>query len=105
MAWAMGWWRRSSTPRRRLTAWVVVVAMFAGGLWRVESSARRANEAVRADRETRAEVLCPLYEVFLQTDTPQRRAATPPDQRASYDHAIGVVRAGAIILRCRFLND
>lgn len=56
-------------------------------------------EAAQADiTETRSAVLCPLYAVFLQSDTPQRRAAA--DDPEAYDAAMGVIRDGAETLRC-----
>lgn len=48
--------------------------------------------------ETRSKVLCPLYAVFLQSDTPEARArAADPEV---YDAALDVIRAGAETLHC-----
>lgn len=88
----------------RLAAYVAVVMAGAGGMWRVETTARQAHDVARQQQVTRAKVLCPLYEVFAATDTPQRRAATPKDQLPAYKHAMDVIHDGAVTLDCAFIN-
>lgn len=88
----------------RLAAYAAVVLAGAGGMWRVETTARQAHDIANQQRETRSKVLCPLYEVFVASDTPARRAATPKDQLPAYEHAMDVIHAGAVTLDCAFLN-
>lgn len=90
---------------RRVLHWAVagVCLDIALSIAMVFTAVELRGEQARQN-ETRVKVLCPLYEVFLQTDTPQRRAATPPEDLKRYDHAIAVVRQGAETLDCAFLG-
>lgn len=75
-------------------------------------SQQAVNDQIRAQQQqlaatqeqaeaTRARVLCPLYQVFLASADPQRRAALPEDKRPAYDHAVQVIREGAEVLACQ----
>jgi hypothetical protein len=52
----------------------------------------------RAQTTQRQKALCPLYQVFLDSKSPQGRAAAPdPDK---YDHAFVVIKQGYDALEC-----
>jgi hypothetical protein len=42
----LGWWQRRRWQRARPWVWAAAIAVMAGGLWRVETTARTAHEAV-----------------------------------------------------------
>ena len=76
---------------------LLVSAGAAFGGWRTAQDV--ADQQQRLN-ETRADVLCPLYGVFLQSDTPERRAALAGDELDRYTHAIEVIADGAATLGC-----
>lgn len=84
----------------RVAAVAVPAAVLLSAAAAVGAYLTARDVAAQNDRieETRADVLCPLYDVFLQSDTPQRRAAA--DDPEAYDAAMGVIRAGADTLHC-----
>lgn len=79
--------------RARIGAWVTVVAVGSWGIYSVRVQTAELDE-------TRADVLCPLYGIFLQADTPERRAAMSGAELEQYEHAIAVLHRGADILGC-----
>lgn len=52
---------------------------------------------------TRQKALCPLYGVFLDSESPQGRAAAPDPEK--YDQAFKVIREGYKILNCSEFLD
>ena len=52
---------------------------------------------------TRQSALCPLYQLFIDSDTPEARKAAPDVK--NYDHAFEVIRAGYSALKCAEFID
>lgn len=87
MTWLRRWVRTHPT---------VLAVLFSAGLAFV--GFRDVQAQTDRLEETRSEVLCPLYQVFLQSATPEARArAADPEV---YDAAIEVIRDGARVLHC-----
>lgn len=62
---------------------------------RIDSLAQRLDQAQTVQRQ---KALCPLYQIFLDSKSPQGRAAAPDPQK--YDHAFVVIRQGYDALDC-----
>lgn len=52
-------------------------------------------------RLTRTEALCPLYFVFLDSYSQQRRDSLPPTEQQNYDNAFVTIRHGSEVLGCK----
>lgn len=59
---------------------------------------RIANEVKTAETVDRQKALCPLYQIFLASDTPQARKAQPDPKR--YDESFKVIRNSFNALDC-----
>jgi len=62
---------------------------------RVEQVTSRLDYAQTTQRQ---KALCPLYEIFISSDTPAARDAAPDKPR--YDHSFMVIREGYNALKC-----
>lgn len=101
--------RRGQINRRMIWALVVsfaltlaLVAGFGLALKRVDDNNDRIDSLTRrldvAQTDTRAKVLCPLYELLLASVTPQARAASGDPE--AYDHTVKVIQDGYDALHC-----
>lgn len=98
--------RRNRLQIRILWILVVLVLVLAGGLAGavvgvVGNNHRIGQLTHRLDVQqtvTRRNSLCPLYTLLKDSETPAARAAAP--DKALYDHAASVIRAGYDALRC-----
>jgi hypothetical protein len=98
--------RRSRLQIRILWVLVALVLALAGGLAGavvgvVNNDHRISVLTHRLDVQqtvTRRNSLCPLYTLLLASETPAARAAAP--DKAAYDHAAMVIRAGYDALKC-----
>ena len=71
-----------------------LVALVAYGTWRAQ---RTADE----QEQLRADVLCPLYSVFLGSYNPATRDKNPdPQARQKYEDTYAQIREGYVIMRC-----
>jgi hypothetical protein len=61
----------------------------------VNRNNERLNEVTT---EQRKRALCPLYGIFLESRSPEGRAATPDKEK--YDHAFEVIAEGYAVLGC-----
>jgi hypothetical protein len=60
-----------------------------------------AFRIAKQQEELRAEVLCPLYGVFLGAYDPKSRDNNPdPDARRKYEDAYGKIRRGWEVMQC-----
>jgi hypothetical protein len=75
---------------------VIVLATISVLFYGVKSNSEHITEI--QDR-TSNKVLCPLYQLFLQTYSP--KSAAHDRDPAGYEHAYAVIRAGFIELDCR----
>lgn len=90
---------RSDKDRRRFVTALIVIAMLAGFLG-VE--AFRLEQAIRGQDQLRANVLCPLYGIFLGSYDPKTRDNNPdPQARQKYEDAYVKIRAGNAAMECR----
>lgn len=69
-------WRRINGPGWRLAGWVIVTAVFAGGMWRVENTVHaladeRHDRCVHGRQDTRSAIIRVVDE--LGTPTPAQR--------------------------------
>jgi hypothetical protein len=62
---------------------------------RIDQLTQRLDAAQTTQRK---KALCPLYQVFLDSKSPQGRAAAPDPQK--YDHAFVVIQQGYDALHC-----
>lgn len=106
--------RRLDKQTRRSTRWIIVLCvtllLTLGGLaWtastvhRVDSSQHKIA-AIEKRLSKRSQVLCPLYTLIIQSDTPDAKAfakkTESPEQFAQRDHAFQVIRQGYTDLGC-----
>lgn len=65
-----------------------------------QQTATQAIQAVQSNGAVvRQQVLCPLYQLFLSSESPQARAAYPHGP-AAYDRAFATLHAGQHALEC-----
>lgn len=106
--------RRSRTNRRLILAViagftldVVLTVAMAFGLLTVMNNAENIDSLTRrldvAQTETRQRALCPLYQVFLDSKSPQGRARAEDPEK--YDHAFEVIEDGYKALDCADFNE
>ena len=89
---------RSDRDRRRFVTALIVITMLAGFLG-IESF--RLEQAIRAQDQLRANVLCPLYGIFLGSYNPKTRDNNPdPAARAKYEDAFAKIRDGWNSMNC-----
>lgn len=89
---------RSDSDRRRFITAIIALAMLAGFLG-VE--AIRLEHAIRAQSQLRAEVLCPLYGIFIGSYDPKTRDNNPdPQAREKYEDAFVKIRHGWQVMGC-----
>lgn len=74
----VAWWWRGPGPLARLAAWAVVVAVFTGGLWRVESvvhqqSVDRHDRCVEGRRDIRSAIIGVVDRLGDPTPTERRQ--------------------------------
>lgn len=108
--------KRMAVRNRRLSVWVgmgllldlVLSVAFGIGLNQVHKNEQ--NIGALTDRlnvsqtVTRQKALCPLYQVFLDSESPAGRKAAPDP--AKYDQAFKVIREGYNVLKCEeFINQ
>lgn len=62
---------------------------------RIDSITKRLDYAQTVQRQ---KALCPLYQIFLDSKSPQGRAAAPDPKK--YDHAFVVIKQGYDALEC-----
>jgi hypothetical protein len=79
---------------------ITVVLTMVGIGWqhntdRIDQLTQRLDEAQTVQRQ---KALCPLYQVFLDSKSPQGRAAAPDPNK--YDHAFVVIKEGYDALEC-----
>lgn len=81
---------------------LVVIAAIAGiALYSTIQNTNRLDAGVTTSRQ---KALCPLYEVFLASDTKEAREAAP--DKVKYDRAYVVIRSGYEALGCnKFKGD
>lgn len=106
--------RKLQKQTRRSTRWIIVLCMTLlltlGGLGaeavtihRVDHSQKQI-ERIEDRLSHRSQVLCPLYTVFIQSDTPSAakfaRKTMPKDQLELRNHAFQVIRQGYRDLGC-----
>lgn len=66
-----------------------------------QQDATRTIQAVQANGAVvRQQVLCPLYQLLISSESPQARAAYPHGP-AAYDQAFATLRAGKSALNCK----
>jgi hypothetical protein len=78
---------------------VLTFAMAFGG-WQLKHLTNRLDVA---QTTTRQKALCPLYQVFLDSESPAGRKAAPDPVK--YDHAFKVIREGYSALECSKFID
>lgn len=86
--------------------WLVVGLLLVVGLvglvafvaFRAENTGREANRLALQQEQLRAEVLCPLYGIFLGAYNPDSRAPGP--DRDKYIDAYGKIRRGWSVMEC-----
>lgn len=85
---------------------VALTVAFGFGLMRVDSNANRIDDLTHrldvAQTTQRQKALCPLYQIFLDSKSPQGRAAAPDPEK--YDHAFQVIEDGYKVLNCAEFN-
>jgi hypothetical protein len=79
---------------------ITVVLTMVGVGWRhntdrIDALAQRLDAAQTTQRQ---KALCPLYQIFLDSKSPQGRAASPDPKK--YDHAFVVIKDGYRALEC-----
>lgn len=77
---------------------VVVIYVLAGmqrNTDRIDSLTARLDQAQTIQRQ---KALCPLYQIFLDSKSPQGRKAAPDPEK--YDHAFVVIQQGYDALEC-----
>jgi len=80
---------------------VALVALVAFVAFRAEETGREAAQTAQAQEQLRAEVLCPLYGIFLGAYDPKSRDNNPdPEARRKYDDAYDKIRAGWAVMGC-----
>lgn len=90
---------RSDKDRRRFVTAIIALAMLAGFL---AVEAFRLEQAIRSQDQLRAEVLCPLYGIFIGSYDPESRANNAdPDAKAKYEDAYAKIRRGWQVMECR----
>src|SRR5882762_10052531 len=101
--------RRARTNRILITVTIVsvaidlaitvVLALIGTGMQhntdRIDSLTQRLDTAQTVQRQ---KALCPLYQIFLDSKSPQGRAAAPDPKK--YDHAFVVIADGYKALQC-----
>lgn len=100
-----------SAGRARRTAWIagivsmvaMLICLMAGfalaGVYQNANRIQQVTERLeRGSTITRQNALCPLYEIFLDADTPEARAEAK-DKKA-YDEAFSVIHEGYDALQC-----
>lgn len=77
------------------------------GLVGVVQNAERINELTHrldvSQTETRRKALCPLYQVFLDSKSPEARTQAPDPEK--YDQAFKVIEDGYKVLNCASFNE
>lgn len=90
---------RAITITRLMLAVVVVLIVIVGGILRAQFVTNaRLEQANAREAQTRQEVLCPMFGLFLGSYAPQSRAAG--HDRDKYEQAFGQVRDLYIKLEC-----
>jgi hypothetical protein len=89
--------------------WLVVGLLLVIGLvglvgfvaFRAENTARVAAATAAAQEQLRAEVLCPLYGIFIGAYDPHSRDNNPdPDAGRKYEDAYQKIRRGWSVMQC-----
>lgn len=78
---------------------VTLTAFVFFGLNRLDSTTREVQATQANGQVVRQEVLCPLYQLFLNSYSVKARD-TNPRGPAWYDHAFATLRAGNTALHC-----
>ena len=105
--------KRARSNRHMIWALVVSLALdvlltagFGLGLMRVDSSNDRIDALTQrmnvAQTTQRQKALCPLYQLFIDSKSPEGRKAAPDPEK--YDHAFQVIEDGYQALNCAEFN-
>jgi len=87
----------AATLRRIVIAIIVMMVLGIGVAGYAVYIGVRAGEASRAEIQTRREVLCPLYELFLDSYKPD---AQPSERRKQYEESFVILRRSYEVLDC-----
>lgn len=98
--------RRARDNRRMIWVAIVLTVATGLGLFQVTLNADHINGLTHrldvAQTTQRQKALCPLYQLFLDSKSPQARKAAPDP--AKYDHAFEVIEDGYRVLNCAEFN-
>jgi hypothetical protein len=106
--------RREKANRRMIQVIIVGIVAIVGlvaaltvALVQVDSNADRiADLTLRLDTSQslyRRQALCPLYQVFLDYQTPDSRKRAPDPEQ--YDRAVSLIKQGYKVLKCEKFNE
>ena len=80
---------------------VALVALVAFGAVRAQQTSDSAQRTSDEQAQLRAEVLCPLYSIFLGAYDPKTRDKNPdPQARQKYEDAYVKIRRGWEVMQC-----
>jgi hypothetical protein len=67
---------------------------------RLKSTIVSLQGVITSENRTNNDVLCPLYQAFVNSFTPARRAAQPTGTLAFYDNAVAAIKKAYATLGC-----